>query len=117
MATANYNGIEDVSRLLPVRLRDHVPLACRGKVGAFPDADNGGLKRGSKVESLPVPGARGEWGTTTHLTFDVLSEAKVLSIAPEVVQELGIGQKHREVLRVGEVGERRHLLRGVADDR
>lgn len=40
----------------------------------------------------------------------------MLSVALEVVQELGVGQEHWEVLREGEVGEGRHLLGGVADD-
>lgn len=114
IAAANHNGIEDVRCLLPIRLCDHVPLARGGKVGVFPDADNGGLKHGSKLESLPVPSIRREWGSAgtpiTHPKFDVLPEAEALGIAPEVVQELGIGQEYREVLRIGEVRERRHLL-------
>lgn len=110
IAAANHNGIKDVRCLLPVHLRDHVPLACGGKVGAFLDADNGGLKHGSKAESPLAPGMCGERGSAgapiTHPKFDVLPEAKALGIGPQVVQELGMGQKHREVLWVGEVGER-----------
>lgn len=106
--------------MLPVSLRDHVPLACGGEVGAFPDAHNGGLERGSEVESPLAPSTCRERCSTgasiTHPQFDVLHDAKVVGIAPEVVQELGMGQEHREVLGVGEVGERRHLLGAVADD-
>jgi len=72
------------------------------------------------VQSLLVPSMHGEQGSSgtpiTHPKFDVLPEAEALGVAPEVVQELGIGQEHREVFRAAEVGECRHLFRGVADD-
>lgn len=110
IAAANHNGIKDVRCLLPVHLCSHIPLARGGKVRTFPDADNSGLKCGSQAESLPVPSMHREWGSTrapiTHPKLDVLPEAEALSIAPEVVQEPGVGQEHREILRVGEVGER-----------
>lgn len=56
-------------------------------------------------------------GRITHPKLDALPQAEALGVAPQVVQEQGVGQEHGEVLREGEVGEGRHLLGGVADER
>lgn len=109
IATANHNGIEDMRCLLPIHLRNHIPLARGGKVRAFPDADNSGLKCGSQVGSPPAPSMHREQDSAgapiTHPKLDVLPEAEALNIASEVVQELGVVQEHWEVLRVGKVRE------------
>lgn len=63
IAAANQNSIKDVRALLPGRLRDHIPLARGGEVGALTDAHNRGLQGGREAGSeQPQAGCVGRCG-------------------------------------------------------